>query len=83
MHTPCHNRTGLPKAIAISATLCILCFGLCSTGLLTTVSNRQWPTALIAMFAVAGDLAIISFIVMLILVTISAYRDKRKRRNRL
>ena len=81
MHTPWHNKTGIPKAIAVSATLCILCFGLCSTGLLTTVSNRQWPTALIAMFAVSGDLAVISFIVMLILLAISGYQ--RKRRNRL
>ncbi len=81
MHTPWHNKTGIPKAIAILATTAILAFGLCTTNVLTGVpgSDSRWLKPLQYLPALCSIIVIASVITLAVLFDLKNRRSKRRR----
>ena len=76
MHTPWHNRTGIPKAIAIVSTIGILAFGLCTVNVLTSgASGDNWFAEIqTGIVRVCAPAVLVSLIVIAVLLFINAVR---------
>jgi len=71
------NKTGIPKAIAIIATIGILAFGLCTANLFVPPANTQPWERIQALFASAYSVAVIlSIILVILLLVINAFRKR-------
>lgn len=77
MHTPWHNKTGIPKAIAILATIGILAFGLCTANFLVAPDpDNKWLQYAIPLCAITF---VASMLAVALLIDLS---KKRSRKNR-
>ena len=75
MKAPWSNRSGIPKAIAILATIALLSFGLCSTNMMFfSDSTGPVSTLLQIMAGVASMAAPLCLVAMLVLAIVSAVR---------
>lgn len=77
MHLPWRNKTGIPKAIAILATIGILSFGLCTASFVvgTPTADSQWLQYTMPVFAVTF---VASMLAVAFLIDLSKRRSKRK-----
>lgn len=86
MHTPWHNKTGIPKAIAILATTAILAFGLCTADMVIGPSYSDSKLANLLQFLplLFGVTVVVCVIALGLMVDVNKRRAKRdNRRNRL
>jgi hypothetical protein len=81
MHTPWHNRTGIPKAIAIVATIGIIAFGLCSAQLVFGLpsSNSRWTDLLQLPPMFLGVTVGFCVLALAIMVDLNKRRSRRNR----
>lgn len=80
MHLPWHNKSGIPKAIAIVATIGILAFGLCTANfVIAPDSDGKWLQYVIPVCAITF---VASMFAVAILVDMSKRRAKRKPNDR-
>lgn len=80
MHTPWHNKTGIPKAIAILATTAILAFGLCAADMVIgpSYSNGRLANLLQFLPLLLGVTVAVCIITLAILFDLNKRRAKRK-----
>lgn len=75
MKLPWHNRTGIPKAIAIVATIGILAFGLCSVNLFVSPATSERLLRLQTLFASLYSVTVIlSILLVIVLLIVNAFR---------
>lgn len=81
MYTPWRDKSGIPKAIAILATIGILAFGLCTANFVTGVpdSNSKWGQFVIPLCAITffAPMLAVAF-----LIDLSKRRAKRNSQRR-
>jgi hypothetical protein len=76
MHLPWRNKTGIPKAIAILATIGILAFGLCTANFVVAPdSDSKWLQYAIPLCAITF---VASMLAVAVLVDLSKRRSKHK-----
>lgn len=76
MHLPWHDKTGIPKAIAILATIGILAFGLCTANFVVAPgSDSEWLQYVIPLCAITF---LVSMLAVAFLVDLSKRRSKNK-----
>lgn len=80
MKLPWHDRTGIPKAIAILATTAILAFGLCAANLVLGLpgSDNKWFKPLEYLPGFCSVIVIASLLALAILVDLNNRRSRRK-----
>ncbi|HEY4010489.1 MAG TPA: hypothetical protein VGM11_10095 [Acidobacteriaceae bacterium] len=80
MHTPWHNKTGIPKAIAILATTAILAFGVCTANVVLGVPDpdKGWLKPLQFLIPICSITVIASLIALAVLVDLKKRRSRRK-----
>lgn len=78
MKLPWHDRSGIQKAIAICAAICIVSFGLCSAGLMAANRDDRWLKLSQMLFGICGSAAILSFALALFLYAWNEVRRTRK-----
>jgi len=80
MYLPWRNKTGVPKAIAIVATIGILAFGLCSANLFVPPARTEHWQRVQALFAsIYSVTVILSVVVVIVLLFINAFRRPRRK----
>lgn len=81
MHTPWHNKTGIPKAIAILATTAILAFGLCTAGVVfgPTDSDSKLAGVLEFLPIICGVTVGVCVLALGIMVDLNKRRSRRNR----
>jgi amino acid transporter len=79
MHLPWHNKTGIPKAIAILATIGILAFGLCTANVVLGEPDpvSKWRKLLQFTIPVCAITFFACMIAVAVLVDLSKRRSKR------
>ena len=84
MKLPWHNKTGIPKAIAIIATIGILAFGLCTADIVTGVvdSDSKWLKPLEYLPALCSIVVVASAITLAVLFDLNKRRTKRNNKRR-
>jgi hypothetical protein len=74
---PWYNKTGIPKAIAIIATIGILTFGLCTANLFVPPANTERWQRIQALLASTYSVTVIfSIILVILLLVINAFRER-------
>lgn len=76
MHTPWHNKTGIPKAIAIVATIGIIAFGLCTANLFVPpLNSERWERVQSYVAGAYSVTVILSVVVLIVLLVLKAWRS--------